>query len=50
MRDYVRLGSLFAALASFVFFFRRSRRPKRIDPESLGPVSQQWFMDRRHDL
>ncbi len=50
MRAYIRWGSIAAMLGGLAFWFRRSRRPKKINPETLGPVSQQWFMDRRNDL
>jgi hypothetical protein len=49
MRPYLRWASLLAAVGSLTYWFRR-RRNRKIDPDTLGPVSQQWFMDRRHDL
>jgi hypothetical protein len=50
MRHYVRWGTLLGALGGFAFWFRRYRRAKRINPHSLGSVSEQWFSDRRHEL
>jgi hypothetical protein len=49
MRAYVRWASLLAAFSG-LFWFRRRRRNREVDPNTLGTVSQQWFMDRRRDL
>jgi hypothetical protein len=49
MRSYFRWASLLAAFGG-LFWFRRARRERKVDPNTLGPVSDQWFMDRRHDL
>jgi hypothetical protein len=50
MRDYIRWGSVLAVFGGFAYWIRRSRKRKPIDPHSLGAVTNQWFMDRRHDL
>jgi hypothetical protein len=50
MHGYIRWGSIAAMIGGLALWFRRSRRQRKINPESLGSVSQQWFMDRRHDL
>jgi hypothetical protein len=50
MRPYFRWASLLAAVGGLTFLFRRTRRERKVDPNTLGPVSDQWFMDRRHDL
>jgi hypothetical protein len=50
MRDYIRWGTVFAMFGGLALWIRRSRRRKPVDPYSLGTVSDQWFMDRRHDL
>jgi hypothetical protein len=50
MRPSFRWASLLAAVGGLTFWFRRRRRNRQIDPSTLGTVSQQWFMDRRHDL
>jgi hypothetical protein len=50
MRSYFRWASLLAAVGGLTFWFNRSRRQKKVDPRTLGTVSEQWFLDRRHDL
>jgi len=50
MRDYLRWGSVLAVFGGLALWMRRSRRRKPIDPHSLGPVTNQWFMDHRHEL
>jgi len=50
MRDYLRWGSMLAVFGGLALWVRRSRRRKPIDPHSLGPVTDQWFMDHRHEL
>ena len=49
MRAYIRWGTI-AAIFGGLFWFRRSRRQKYINPHTLGPVSEQWFHDRKQDL
>lgn len=52
MQTYIEWSSLLAVFGGLALWLRRSRRrkPKAIDPHSLGAVSTQWFMDRRQDL
>lgn len=50
MRPYFRWASLLATVGGLTFWMRRRRRTRNVDPNTLGPVSQQWFLDRRHDL
>jgi hypothetical protein len=50
MNVYIRWGSLAAMLGGMALWFRRSRRHRRLNPHSLGPVSEQWFQDRRQEL
>jgi hypothetical protein len=50
MRPYVRWGSVLAVFGGLAFWMRRSRQRKPIDPYSLGTMTSQWFVDRRHDL
>ena len=50
MLSYFRWASLLAAFGGLTFWFKRSRRERKVDPNTLGQVSDQWFMDRRRDL
>ena len=50
MRSYFGWASLLAAFGGLTFWFKRFRRSRSVDPNTLGAVSEQWFMDRRRDL
>jgi hypothetical protein len=50
MQSYFGWAGLLAAVGGLTFWFKRVRRNRGVDPNTLGPVSDQWFMDRRRDL
>ena len=49
MRRYLQWGSFFAALGGLAWWLR-AKRSRKVDPHSLGRVSDQWFMDNKHNL
>ena len=46
----IRVWAVLAALGGLSFWLWRPRRQKPIDLQTLGSVSDQWFVDHRHDL
>jgi hypothetical protein len=50
MRDFIRWGTIAAMFGGLTFWIGRRRRGKALDPHTLGTLSDQWFLDRRHDL
>jgi hypothetical protein len=49
VRKYLRWGSFLAALGGLAWWLR-TKRTRNVDPHSLGRVSDQWFMDNKHQL
>ena len=49
MRDLIRWGTLLAIFGGLALWVRRTTQ-RSVTPYSLGTVSEQWFLDHRHEL